>query len=193
MERLPPRNRAVRCIPMMTGRPGVTFADGSSGTLDISARGPRDIKVTVTPDDVAGVTSWGVDTSLRSPELIYGLTERIVDSVVDSEIEPKEVGSLDRRGEVVNMFVTPTMSGYAPFYQSSAGYGLLVEGTMPGSYDIGAAQPDRLRFEFEFDPSAKTGAFDLLYGPTAPKILDAYTALHHDPKFLCFLHVDIRG
>ena len=36
---------------------------------------------------------------------------------------------------------------------------------MPGTYDIGVAQPDQLRFEFEFDPSTKNGTFDLLYGP----------------------------
>ncbi len=155
----------------------VTFADGSSGTIDMSASTSDTMKVTVTPNDPTGITSWGVDTSLSPDELVYGLTERIVDSVVDSEIEPKEVGSLDRRGEVVNMYVTPTMSGYAPFYQSSKGYGLLVDGTMPGTYDIGVAQPDQLRFEFELDPSTKNGTFDLLYGPSHPEILDAYTEL----------------
>jgi alpha-D-xyloside xylohydrolase len=159
----------------------VTFADGSSGTIDVSATATDTVRVTVTPDDPTGVTAWGVDTSLSPGELVYGLTERIVDSVVDSEIEPKEVGSLDRRGEVVSMYVTPTMSGYAPFYQSSQGYGLLVEGTMPGSYDIGASDPTALRFRFEMDPSTDNGTFDLFHGPTHPEILDAYTKLTGRP------------
>ncbi len=177
--------RATRASVASTDDAGATldvsFADGSSGAIDMSATAADTVKVTVRPNDSAGVTAWGAETSLASGELVYGLTERIVDSIVDSEIEPKEVGSLDRRGELVNMYVTPTMSGYVPFYQSSKGYGLLVEGTMPGAYDIGVADPDALRFQFDLDPAKGEGSFDLFHGPTHPEILDAYTRVTGRP------------
>jgi alpha-glucosidase (family GH31 glycosyl hydrolase) len=153
----------------------VVFADGSTGRIDVTSSAADTVELSVAPDDAAGVTAWGTSVPLKPFESIYGLTERIVDSVVDSEIEPKEIGSLDRRGEAVTMYVTPTMSGYAPFYQSSSGYGLLVNGTMPGVYDIGVADPNAMRFEFEMDPATKSGSFDVFHGPGHPEILDAYT------------------
>ena len=88
------------------------------------------------------MTAWGQQIVLRPDERIYGLTERTVSDLIDSEIEPTADGTLDRRGEVVEMSIIPTISAYAPFHQSSAGYGMLVDGTMEGTYDIGVTDPD---------------------------------------------------
>src|SRR5207249_2887293 len=96
----------------------------------------------------------------RSPpsEAIYGLTERlrdsppIADGVVDiptDDAKPPQVGSLDRRGETVAMYVRPTFSLYAPFYQSSRGYGLAVAGTTVGLFDVAKSDPRALAFRFE--------------------------------------------
>lgn len=170
---------------------GVRFADGSSGTVEIGAEGDRSVAVRISADDPAGVTAWGTELLLQDGELIYGLTERIVDDLAASEIFPAEVGSLDRRGEKVSMSVTPTMSGYVPFHQSSMGYGLLVDGYMPGTYDIGASEPNQLALEFEMDPDEGAGEYHLLYGPSHAEILGEYyelTGFPVQPPDEVFLH-----
>lgn len=159
----------------------VNFADGSTGTVALAPAVGGSVQVTLGADDPAGITNWGETLALADGEAIYGLTERIVDDRAASEIYPVEQGTLDRRGETVNMWVTPTMSGYAPFHQSSNRYGLLVDGTMPGTYDIGKAAPDRLDIQYETAPSAHAGgSYHLFLGDHAA-ILDQYTALTGRP------------
>ncbi|MEZ5141429.1 MAG: glycoside hydrolase family 31 protein [Acidimicrobiales bacterium] len=159
----------------------VTLRDGSTGTVSVTPDVGGSAKVTVRPDDPAGVTAWGHAAATTPDEAVYGLTERIVDDRVASEIVPVEAGSLDRKGEQVTMYVTPTMSGYAPFSQSSLGYGLLVDGTMPGTYDVGATDPATVSFRFELDPQVQAGSFHLFGGPGPAKVLDAYTQLTGRP------------
>jgi alpha-D-xyloside xylohydrolase len=154
----------------------VGFDDRSTGTLQLSPATGGSIRVALRAGDSSGVTGWGDVLGLAADEAIYGLTERIVDDRTASEIVPVEAGSLDRRGERVSMWVTPTMSGYAPFHQSSRRYGLLVDGTMPGVYDVGRADPGRLDLQFEVAPGSAGGSFHLFLGDHA-RILDQYTAL----------------
>jgi hypothetical protein len=97
-----------------------------------------------------------VGERLHSPakERIYGLTERLRDSPpfapplveqAEDDLRPPVVGSLDRRGETVEMRVLPTFALYAPFYQSSLGYGLAVAGTTFGVFDLAASEPGSRR------------------------------------------------
>jgi alpha-glucosidase (family GH31 glycosyl hydrolase) len=157
---------------------GVTFADGSDGELEVTPVTEGTVHITLTPDDPTGVTHWGERLATPRDELVYGLTERIVTDFTQSEVAPTEVGSLNRKGEVVEMFVRPTISAYAPFHQTSRGYGLLVDGTMPGSYDVGATDTEVLDLRFELDPDAdRPPGYHLFVGPGAPEILDEYTTL----------------
>ena len=110
------------------------------------------------------MTAWGQQIVLRPDERIYGLTERIVGDLIDSEVEPIEAGTLDRRGEIVPMSIVPTISAYAPFHQSSAGYGMLVDGTMEGTYDIGVTDPDGLDVAFAVDPETGGGSWHVFVG-----------------------------
>src|SRR5262249_60835911 len=93
----------------------------------------------------AGVAAMGDHFRSPASERLYGLTDRLRDSparapgTVDipvDDLAPPEVGSLDRRGETVEMRVLPTFSIYAPFFQSSRGYGLAVAGTTFGLFDL---------------------------------------------------------
>lgn len=123
-----------------------------------------------------------VATTVRAApgEHFYGLTERIVDSRTSSEIIPKAVGSLDRRGEVVAMAVTPTIALYTPFFHSSRGYGTYVEGTMTGRYDMAKTDPNRVAIDFEFNQ--RTGEHGVVYFVgDHDAVLDAYTALTGRP------------
>jgi alpha-glucosidase (family GH31 glycosyl hydrolase) len=99
------------------------------------------------------------------------------------ELVPVEAGSLDRRGEAIEMVVKPTVSLYAPFHQSSRGFGLSVAGTSAGTYDVGAAVPDELLFRFEAGRSRESQRlrFHLFFGPEHAAILDEYTRLTGRP------------
>ncbi len=159
----------------------LTFTDGATATLTVLPVTNQTVQFVLKPDDPAGVTEWGISLAKAPDEAIYGLTERIVDDMNASEWTPAEVGSLDRSGEVVTMYTRATISGYAPFYQSSKGYGLLVDGTMPGVYDIGKTDPNVIDVRFELSPTAKEGSFHLFHGPGHAQILDEYTRLTGRP------------
>src|SRR6185369_15889244 len=119
-------------------------------------------------------------------EKIYGLTERLRDSpllapgildVPQDDVVPVEVGSLNRRGETVEMRVLPTFSIYAPFYQSSRGYGLAVAGTTFGLFDVAKTDKFAVRFRFEAGTTAASRrlVYRLFVGPDYATILDEYT------------------
>ena len=80
------------------------------------------------------------------------------------------------------MLVRPTVALYAPFYLSSAGYGLYVATTAPGSYDVGDSDPDALRFRFEAIgvPEQRALRYSLFVGAPAA-VLDEYTRLTGRP------------
>jgi alpha-D-xyloside xylohydrolase len=117
--------------------------------------------------------SGNIAIALKPGEAIFGLTERLVDNHSQSESEPQAVGQLNLRGEVVTMWVSPTMSAYSPFYTSSAGYGMLVEGTRPGIYDIGKTEPGVLRLKWDIGDQPFSAVF--FRGPTYAETLDRYT------------------
>lgn len=151
---------------------GLTFDDDHTGDLTLRHVTPETVAFELTLDDPAGVTGWGQRIDLAAGERIYGLTERTVSDLIDSEIEPTADGTLDRRGEVVTMSIVPTISAYAPFFHSSAGYGMLVDGTQPGSYDVGVTAPDVLDVEF----AGADASWHLFVGDH-PTILREHTAL----------------
>ena len=146
------------------------------------------LEVVFDPPTPTGVAAMG--DRLRSPpsEHLYGLTERLRDSpviaagVVDipmDDIAPPEVGSLERRGETVEMRVLPTFSIYAPFFQSSRGYGLAVAGTTFGLFDLAKSDARTVSFRFETGTTAESRRllFHFFVGPEYETILDEYTSL----------------
>src|SRR5262245_8387179 len=182
----------------------VATDEGGAATVTLRFTTRRTLEVTLDPPDPAGVTAFG--ERLRSPtsERIYGLTERLRDSPALSpglldqtqdDIRPPEIGSLDRRGETVEMRVLPTFALYAPFYQSSAGYALAVAGTTFGVFDLAKSDPETiaLRFETGRDPRF---VFHFFAGPDYLTILDEYTNLVGRPLVppdWAFLHWRWRG
>jgi alpha-D-xyloside xylohydrolase len=168
--------------------------DGSSGPALVRVRflRPRTVEVELRPGEPDTLTAVGARWSSPADEAIYGLTERLRDSpplapgTIDipvDDIRPPEVGSLDRRGESVEMFILPTFSLYAPFYHSSNGYGLAVQGTMPGVFDVARSEPGAisLRFETGTRPESKALTLALYVGPEHATILDEYTAQRGRP------------
>ncbi|GBD24716.1 Alpha-xylosidase [bacterium HR30] len=180
----------------------VETGEGEQGQLVVAFVTERTVRLDFVPPRGAETTAVGASWESPGDERIYGLTERLRDSppllpgvveVPQEEARPREVGSLDRRGETVEMFVRPTIAVYAPFYQSSRGYGLSVAGTMPGLYDLAATEPNTVSFVFESGsrPENQHLTMFLFYGPEFSTILDEYTRLTGRPLVApawAFLH-----
>jgi alpha-glucosidase (family GH31 glycosyl hydrolase) len=170
----------------------VQTSNGQQAEVTIRFLTNRTAEVDVAPPDTPDLSMVGARWESPPDELIYGLTERLRDSpllspgIIDIPVEdtvPVEVGSLNRRGEMVEMFIRPTFSLYVPFYQSSRGYGLSVAGTMPGRYDIASSNPEVVSFEFETGtrPQNRRLKLHVFLGPDHTTILDEYTALTGRP------------
>lgn len=185
----------------------VATTEGRPATVRLRFLTARTLEMVLDPPDAATVVAAGA--RLRSPknERLYGLTERLRDSPplappvleqAQDDIRPPEVGSLDRRGETVEMRILPTFSLYAPFYQSSRGYGLAVGGTTFGLFDLAKSDPSTvgLRFELGTAPATQRLVLYLFVGPEYPTILDEYTHLvgrPFVPPDWAFLHWRWRG
>ena len=82
-------------------------------------------------------------------EYYTGLMERVVDGPQAASWAPGIKQAMDLRGQKVDMIVKPTTSVYAPFYLSSRGYAVFVQGNWPGYFDFAASDPkarqDRIR------------------------------------------------
>ncbi len=116
---------------------------------------------------------------LEKGELIYGLTERLVADRDRSESQIQEVGSLNRRGEIVYQWELPSVAAYIPFYVSSRGYGLWVQGWAPGVWDVGKTDPDLL--EVGFYPGKEGFTCYFISGDSYPEIMDRFTKLSGRP------------
>jgi len=179
------RVRSVQ--PIMNGVELTCDAGSGSVQWTITFLTPRSVATRLRPDAATTVTRVVTALQAASGEHFYGLAERIVDapsaSISDrqaSEIVPQAVGSLDRRGETITMEVMPTMSVYTPFFDSSRGYGVYVEGTMPGRYDLAQSDPNTVVIDFEFDQ--RTGEYGVVYFVGGhDTVLDEYTALTGRP------------
>ena len=185
----------------------VATSEGTTATVTIRFLSERTLEVVVEPPAPETLVAFG--ERLRSPanEAIYGLTERLRDSplgfggaleIPEDDFRPVEVGTLDRRGETVEMLVRPTFSLYAPFYQSSRGYGLAVAGTTFGVFDVAKTDPGVVAFRFESGttPEHRRLTFRIFVGPEHRTILDEYTALTGRPFVppeWAFLHWRWRG
>jgi hypothetical protein len=163
-------------------------AAGGEATLLARWRGERTLELIFTPPPGADVASLEARLALAPEEAIWGLTERIHDGwslpvgpeAAPIDLVPRERGGLDRRGETVAMWVRPTVAAYAPFLTSSNGYGLLVDGTWPGQFDLGATASGVLSLRFESGQPPQLHLFLFLGEPR--EVVDAYTALTGRPR-----------
>jgi alpha-D-xyloside xylohydrolase len=167
------------------------FVTTHAGPANIDLTWSTDRTLRVRFPTPSGTTEVADTWTLADGESIYGLSERPTDSrpingtfgaLPVDEISPRAVGGLDRRGETVEMLVRATYGVYAPFHQSSNGYGLYVEGTTPGTYDVGKTDPAALDLSFKIGstPEARDFSFNLFVG-TPAQILDQYSALTGRP------------
>ncbi|MBN1952020.1 MAG: glycoside hydrolase family 31 protein [Bacteroidales bacterium] len=123
------------------------------------------------------ILKWGFALNAQQDEFFTGLFERVVDGNQEESWKEGISEAMNLRGQEVDMLIKPTVSLYCPFYLSSAGYGLFMEGTWPGHYDFCKTDPERVKIEFEGsalksrlyisrDPADIVRAHSLHVGPT---------------------------
>lgn len=95
------------------------------------------------------ILGWGMSLSATKDEYFTGLFERTVDGSQTASWEEGISETLDLRGQSIDMIIKPTLSLYNPFYLSSNGYGLFIEGTWPGHYDMAKSNPEKVSVSFE--------------------------------------------
>jgi len=137
----------------------------------------EDLLVTLQMDRVNDVRRYGAELPIQAGEHFVGLMERVVDAGTTPGLDGPIETALDLRGQEATMFVTAPVALYSPFYLASTGYGLFVEGTWPGQFDLGQASDDLVSLAFE-GPALR---LHLIPGPDPRTILDRYTQLAGRP------------
>ena len=98
----------------------------------------------------SGITGWGMNLSSTPDEYFTGLFERVVDGPQADSWKEGITEAMNLRGQSVDMIIKPTLSLYTPFYLSSNGYGLFVNGTWPGYYDFCKTNAGLVQIHFEY-------------------------------------------
>ncbi len=201
------RSHVTRVVGERASESGVELdvetSEGEGAVVRLVFVTERTLEVTFDPHDASSVEMLGARMVSPAGEVIYGLTERLRDGpdlapeigleVDREEAFPLEVGSLDRRGDVIRMRVRPTFAIYGPFYQTSRGYGLLVDGTTLGEFDVASSSPQVVELRFRTGNSERSQRLRLYLfdGPAHARILDEYTRLTgrpYVPPDWAFLH-----
>jgi len=142
---------AFTSVAIVSKRPftrEATMPDGHTIRISVIPQSGRfNIAFTASPNN--DIVRWGFAIESETDEYFTGLMERVVDGAQALSWAPGITAAMNLRGHKVDMLVKPTTSIYSPFYLSSKGYAVFVKGTWPGTFDFGAAQPDRTRIEFE--------------------------------------------
>ena len=119
----------------------------ASVTLEKTTDGLMNIILKLKPSD--GVLQVGVTIGSLPEEGYYGLMERTVDGHQNKSWDSGIKTGLNLRGEKVTMLVSPTLGIYEPFYVSTTGYGLMVNTTHPGKYDLAATNDSIVELLFD--------------------------------------------
>ena len=160
-----------------------TTADGRTATIEISDGPDATIRVRFTLDIKGEFEKLGVRLLVDPADGFYGLMERVVQGSQGFSWEPGMTEGLNLRGQTVDLYTLPTVSVYAPFFVSSSGYGVLVEGDWPATYRFGVdadggGRPTLVTIESE-DP---TFSFLLLPGPQPVDVVERYARLTGLPR-----------
>jgi alpha-D-xyloside xylohydrolase len=108
-----------------------------------------DIQLSLTGADAGAPEKWRLNLAAAEGEYFTGVFERVVDGHQNESWKDGIPTAMNLRGEQVEMHLKPTVSAYAPFYISSAGYGFFVSGTWPGVFDFCKTDPGVVQIAFE--------------------------------------------
>lgn len=137
------------------------------------------------------IISWRFQVGATENEYFTGLFERVVDGPQQASWEKGIEAAMDLRGQQVNMMIRPTLGLYTPFYLSSNGYGLFINGTWPGHYDFCQTVNDQVQISFE-----GPGLSGIIYTASEPSTIVKQHSLHVGPSIVpphwAFSHIRWR-
>jgi alpha-D-xyloside xylohydrolase len=143
----------------------------------IKTTGKYNFSFAAQPSD--NILKWGFNIKAVKDEFFTGLFERVVDGDQGESWKEGIKQTMNLRGQSVNMLIRPTLSLYCPFYLSSKGYGIFIEGTWPGHYDFGKSDQNLVQVEFE-GPSLK----GIIYSSSSPADIVKAHSLHVGPSIV---------
>lgn len=130
------------------GKVSVSMPEGREITLASQKQGTNyTLRLTAKPS--SDILHWSFAADCQPGEYFTGIMERLVDGPQQETWAPGRTEALNLRGQSIDMLVKPTLSLYAPFYLSSRGYALFVEGTWPGHFDFCAANSSQVQISFD--------------------------------------------
>lgn len=95
------------------------------------------------------ITGWMVNFSASNDEYFTGIFERVVDGHQNNSWADNIEPALNLRGQKIDVRLKPTVSAYAPFFLSSAGYGFFALDTWPGIIDFCSTNQETVSIAFE--------------------------------------------
>ena len=125
------------------------------------------------------IIKWGFNLQAIESECFSGLFERVVDGEQRFSWEKGIDEAMNLRGQSVDMFIKPTLSLYCPYFLSSNGYSVFIEGTWPGHYDFCKTNPEIVQIEFE--GPALNG---IIYTSSSPAEMVKSHSLHVGPTII---------
>ena len=151
-------------------------ADGRKATVRVAPAEEGACRVRFTVEGEGEFEKLGATFRVAPDEAFYGLMERVVQGSQGKSWSPGMTEGLDLRGQTVDLYVLPTVAVCAPFYVSSAGYGVYVESDWPGTYRFGVTAagktvPTEVTIEYE-GPEL---VLRIIPGPTPLEVVERYS------------------
>ncbi len=154
------------------------IVDGRTATVRILPGPEETVRVEFTVESKGEFEKLGASFRVGESEGFYGLMERVVQGSQGLSWESGMTEGLNLRGQSVDLYTLPTVSIYAPFFVSSCGYGVYVEGDWPATYRFGVDEQGRVRpTEMAIESEGPNLSFLLLPGPEPIDAIERYARI----------------
>ncbi len=153
-------------------------SDGRVAIIAVSKGDHGSIIFEFSLEDRGEYEKLGVQFVVTKKEGFYGLMERVVQGSEGLSWSPDVEATLNLRGQIVDLYTIPTVSLYAPFFLSSAGYGVWVKGSWPATFRFGVNKEGKVvprMASIESEDPAFT--FVLIPGPQPVSVVEKYARL----------------
>jgi len=152
--------------------------DGRTATIRILPGREGTLRVEFSVEAKGEFEKLGVSFRVGEAEGFYGLMERVVQGSQGLSWEPGMTEGLNLRGQSVDLYTLPTVSIYAPFFVSSSGYGIYVEGDWPATYRFGIDEQNLVRpAEVTIEYEGPTLSLLILPGPEPIDVIERYARI----------------
>ncbi len=152
--------------------------DDRTATVRVGPGPQGTVRIEFAAEPKGAFEKLGVSLHVGEREGFCGLMERVVQGSQGLSWETGLTEALDLRGQIVDLYTLPTVSIYAPFFVSTRGYGVYVEGDWPGTYRFGVDEQGRARpTEVTIEVEGPTLSLLLLPGPEPIDVIERYARI----------------